>query len=68
MAKPNWKNQTIWTGDNLEIMRGMNGESVDLIYLDPPFNSKANYAAPAIAAKVPDPKRNYSSGSRTKDG
>ena len=27
-------------------MRGMNSESVDLIYLDPPFNSKANYAAP----------------------
>ena len=42
----NWSNQTIWTGDNLEIMRGMNSESVDLIYLDPPFNSKANYAAP----------------------
>lgn len=46
MSKPNWKNQTIWTGDNLDIMRGMNSESVDLIYLDPPFNSKANYAAP----------------------
>ena len=43
---PNWANQTIWTGDNLDIMRGMNSESVDLIYLDPPFNSKANYAAP----------------------
>lgn len=42
----NWANQTIWTGDNLEIMRGMNSASVDLIYLDPPFNSKANYAAP----------------------
>lgn len=27
-------------------MRGMNSETVDLIYLDPPFNSKANYAAP----------------------
>ena len=27
-------------------MRGMNSQSVDLIYLDPPFNSKANYAAP----------------------
>ena len=27
-------------------MRGMNSGSVDLIYLDPPFNSKANYAAP----------------------
>ena len=45
-VKPNWSNQTIWTGDNLPILRGMNSESVDLIYLDPPFNSKANYAAP----------------------
>lgn len=42
----NSSNRTIWTGDNLPIMRGMNSESVDLIYLDPPFNSKANYAAP----------------------
>ena len=38
--------KTIFTGDNLPIMRGINSESVDLIYLDPPFNSKANYAAP----------------------
>ena len=30
----------------MEIMRGLNSASVDLIYLDPPFNSKANYAAP----------------------
>ena len=42
----NWANQTIWTGDNLDIMRGMNSACVDLIYLDPPFNSNANYAAP----------------------
>ena len=27
-------------------MRGMNSETVDLIYLDPPFKSDANYAAP----------------------
>ena len=49
---PNWSNQTVWTGDNLDVMRGMNSASVDLIYLDPPFNSKANYAAPigSIAA------------------
>ena len=46
MTAPNWSNQTIWTGDNLDVMRGMNSDSVDLIYLDPPFNSKANYAAP----------------------
>ncbi len=36
----------MWTGDNLDIMRGMNDESVDLIYLDPPFNSNRTYAAP----------------------
>ena len=46
MAQPNWANETMWTGDNLPIMRGMSSESVDLIYLDPPFNSKVNYAAP----------------------
>ena len=46
MAIPNWANRTLWTGDNLDIMRGMNSESVDLIYLDPPFNSNKNYAAP----------------------
>ena len=27
-------------------MRGMNSETVDLIYLDPPFNSNRDYAAP----------------------
>ena len=42
----NWVNRTLWTGDNLDIMRGMNSESVDLIYLDPPFNSNRDYAAP----------------------
>ena len=42
----NWANQTLWTGDNLEIMRGMNSGCVDLIYLDPPFNSNRDYAAP----------------------
>ena len=42
----NWKPKTIWTGDCLDILRGMNSESIDLIYLDPPFNSKTNYAAP----------------------
>ena len=46
VSGPNWADKTIFTGDNLPIMRGMNSESVDLIYLDPPFNSKANYAAP----------------------
>ena len=46
MAEANFVDKTIWTGDNLDILRGLNSESVDLIYLDPPFNSNRNYAAP----------------------
>ena len=42
----NWIDKTIFIGDNLHVMRGMNSDSVDLIYLDPPFNSNRNYAAP----------------------
>jgi len=39
-----WKNQ-LFFGDNLEILRGNHIPvgSVDLIYLDPPFNSNATY-------------------------
>ena len=43
---PNFANRTVWTGDNLDILRGMNAASVDLIYLDPPFNSNRDYEAP----------------------
>ena len=42
----NVKNRTLFTGDNIDIMRGINSNTIDLIYLDPPFNSKRNYAAP----------------------
>ena len=42
----NIKNRTIFEGDNIDILRGINSESVDLVYLDPPFNSNANYSAP----------------------
>ena len=35
---------TLYFGDNLKILRdNIRDETVDLIYLDPPFNSKANY-------------------------
>ena len=46
MATSNWVNETMWTSDNLSVLRGMNSDSVDLIYLDPPFNSNHDYAAP----------------------
>ena len=32
--------------DNLKVLNGLNSESVDLVYLDPPFNSKRLYNAP----------------------
>ena len=35
----NVKNRTLFIADNLEILRGINDECVDLIYLDPPFNN-----------------------------
>ena len=46
MSRPNFASRTMWTGDNLDILRGLNSETFDLIYLDPPFNSNQDYAAP----------------------
>lgn len=38
-----WKNQ-LYFGDNLPVLREyVKDETVDLVYLDPPFNSKADY-------------------------
>ena len=37
---------TLYTNDNLFVLCGMNSNLVDLIYLDPPFNSKRVYSAP----------------------
>jgi site-specific DNA-methyltransferase (adenine-specific) len=35
---------TLYYGDNLDVLREhVDDESVDLIYLDPPFNSNASY-------------------------
>lgn len=42
----NFSSSTIWIGDNLDVMRGLNSGCVDLIYLDPPFNSNRQYGAP----------------------
>ena len=52
MAEPNWANRTLFHGDNLEFMRAMNSESVDLIATDPPFNKgKDFHATPDSLAK-----------------
>ena len=42
----NFDNRTLFIADNLDIMRGMDSDTIDLIYLDPPFNTKKQYKAP----------------------
>lgn len=44
-VKDNWNNKIFW-GDNLQVMSHMLKEyrgKIDLIYIDPPFDSKADY-------------------------
>ena len=44
MGGPQFDKNMLFYGDNLEILqRYIRDESVDLVYLDPPFNSNANY-------------------------
>ena len=42
---PNWNNRTLFHGDNLDVMRGMNSASVDLIATDPPFKKGRDFHA-----------------------
>ena len=42
----NISNRTLFIADNLPIMRGIDSECIDLIYLDPPFNTNRSYKAP----------------------
>ena len=40
------KNRTIFEGDNLYVLRSLDADTIDLIYLDPPFNSNRTFEAP----------------------
>lgn len=46
MTQKTLKPSTIFCHDNLPILRGINSDSIDLIYLDPPFNKGRNFHAP----------------------
>ena len=46
MLQKNLKNRTIFCKDNIETLEGINSNSIDLIYLDPPFNKNKIFAAP----------------------
>lgn len=58
MAEINFKNRTLYHGDNLEFLRGMNSETVHLIATDPPFNKNRDFHA------TPD---SLAAGARFKD-
>ena len=45
MASPNFNNRTLYHLDNLDVLRGMNSESVHLIATDPPFNKGRDFHA-----------------------
>ena len=47
---------TLYYGDCLELMREWDSHCVDLIYLDPPFNSDVNYNI-LFGAKKAEPKK-----------
>ncbi len=52
MAEPNFQNRTLYHGDNLDFLRGMNSETVHLIATDPPFNKNRDFhATPDSLAK-----------------
>lgn len=40
---PEFKPNTLYYGDNLTVLRDFPPECVDLVYLDPPFNSNRSY-------------------------
>ena len=46
VAELNVQNRTIFTGDNLDVLRNINSACIDLIYLDPPFNTGKQWQAP----------------------
>ena len=42
---PNWENRTLFHKDNLDVLREMNSETVDLIATDPPFKKGRDFHA-----------------------
>ena len=41
----NFANRTLYHGDNLDFLRGMNSQTVHLIATDPPFNKNKDFHA-----------------------
>jgi 16S rRNA G966 N2-methylase RsmD len=59
-SEPNW----LYFGDNLDWLTKLDSATVDLVYLDPPFNSKAQYN---ILYETPDNLRGTAQASVFRD-
>ena len=46
MRQATLKNRTIFCKDNLDILQNIDSQTIDLVYLDPPFNKKKVFTAP----------------------
>ncbi len=46
MKPSNLQNRSIFCRDNIDVLQGINTGSIDLIYLDPPFNKNKEFTAP----------------------
>ena len=46
MMQSTLKPHTIFCHDNLPVLRGINSNSIDMVYLDPPFNKGKQFHAP----------------------
>ena len=44
-SKPNFVNRTLFRGDNLDCLKAINTETIDLIATDPPFNTGRDFHA-----------------------
>ena len=52
VAELNFQNRSLYHGDNLDFLRGMNSETIHLIATDPPFNKNRDFhATPDSLAK-----------------
>jgi len=51
MTDCNIQNRTIFCDDNIDVLRGVNFECIDLICLDPPFNKNKKLTARSAAVQ-----------------
>ena len=45
MPERNFENRTLYHGDNLDFLKGINSGTVNLIATDPPFNKNRDFHA-----------------------